>query len=41
MIKLKNIKKTFVVGAHTVKAVDNVSYEIKKGEVVVVCGPSG
>lgn len=41
MIKLKNISKTFIVGTHIVKAVDNVSYEIKRGEVVVVCGPSG
>ena len=41
MIKLNNIYKTFVVGTHVVKAVDNVSYEVKKGEVVVICGPSG
>ncbi len=41
MIKIENINKTFIVGAHVVKAVDNVSYQVKKGEVVVVCGPSG
>lgn len=41
MIKIDSINKTFVVGTHIVKAVDNVSYQVKKGEVVVVCGPSG
>ncbi len=41
MIKLENLNKTFIVGAHIVKAVDNVSYQVEKGEVVVVCGPSG
>lgn len=41
MIKLTNINKTFVVGSHVVKAVDDVSYEVKKGQVVVICGPSG
>jgi polar amino acid transport system ATP-binding protein len=41
VIKIENISKTFVVGTHIVKAVDNVSYEVNKGEVVVVCGPSG
>jgi len=41
VIKIQNICKTFIVGTHVVKAVDNVSYHIKKGEVVVVIGPSG
>lgn len=41
MIKIENISKTFIVGTHIVKAVDNASYEVNRGDVVVVCGPSG
>lgn len=40
IIQVKNVSKTF----HTkveVKALINVSHEVKKGEVVVICGPSG
>ncbi len=41
MIEIKDICKTFVVGDHVVKAVDQASYCINKGDVVVVIGPSG
>ncbi len=41
MIRIENINKTFIVGAHVVKAIDNVSHEVSKGQVVVVRGPSG
>ena len=41
MIKVEKINKTFIVGDHVVNAVDDVTYEINKGEVVVVIGPSG
>lgn len=41
MIKIKNLRKTFHGAGHTVKAVDNSSYEIKKAEVIVIIGPSG
>ena len=37
MIKVKNIKKTF----KELHAVDDVSLEIKKGEIVALIGPSG
>lgn len=40
MIDVQNIYKTFFV-PHEVKALVNVSCQIKAGEVVVVCGPSG
>jgi len=41
VIDIQNVSKTFIVGAHIVKAVDHVSYRVGKGEVVVVIGPSG
>jgi len=41
VIDIKNIEKTFIVGTHIVKAVNNVSYHVNKGDVVVVIGPSG
>jgi polar amino acid transport system ATP-binding protein len=40
VIDVQNIYKTFFV-PHEVKALVNVSCQIKAGEVVVVCGPSG
>ena len=41
MIKVKNLCKTFQSQGIEVKAVDNVSTQVTKGEVVVVIGPSG
>lgn len=41
MIKIKDLCKTFYLEDLTIKAVDHVSYEVKKAEVVVVIGPSG
>jgi len=40
VIDVQNIYKTFFV-PHEVKALVDVSCQIKAGEVVVVCGPSG
>ncbi len=41
MIKTDNVVKTFTGRGVTVRAVDGVSTEVAKGEVVVVIGPSG
>ena len=41
MINLKNIYKSFTLGEETVKALDNVSFHIDKGEFVSIIGPSG
>ncbi len=41
MIKAKNVTKVFSGRGITVRAVDDVSAEVAKGEVVVVIGPSG
>lgn len=41
MIKLLNINKTFTLGGETIKALDNINFNIKKGEFVSIIGPSG
>jgi polar amino acid transport system ATP-binding protein len=41
MIKTENVVKLFTGRGITVRAVDGVSTEVAKGEVVVVIGPSG
>lgn len=40
-IELKNIKKEYLMGSVKIKALDGVSFDIEKGELVVVLGPSG
>jgi polar amino acid transport system ATP-binding protein len=41
VIKAENVTKIFTGRGITVRAVDNVSAEVTKGEVVVIIGPSG
>lgn len=41
IIKLKNVCKTFRTNDIVVKAVDNVSFDVKEGELVVILGASG
>jgi len=41
MIKVKNISKIYKNDSVETKALDNVSFEIKKGEFVAIMGPSG
>lgn len=41
MIKFKDIKKEYHVGAVKITAVENCSFEIEKGDLVVILGPSG
>lgn len=40
-IELKNVKKSYKMGEVIIKAVDDVSFSIDKGEFVVVIGASG
>ncbi len=40
-IDLKNVTKTYKMGELTIKATENVSFGIEKGELAVVLGPSG
>jgi len=41
LIKVQNISKIYKTGEVEVRAIDNVSFEIKKGEFVAIMGPSG
>jgi len=41
VIKLKNVKKTYIVGEQKFNALDGIDIEINQGEFVVILGPSG
>ena len=41
LIEFKDIKKEYNVGDVVITAVDNCSFSIEKGELVVILGPSG
>lgn len=40
-ITFKNVCKTYQMGEVKINALDNTSFEIEKGELVVILGPSG
>ncbi len=40
-IEFKNVCKNYQMGEITIKALKNTSFEIEKGELVVIVGPSG
>ena len=40
-VSLKNVCKRYKMGEISITASDNVSFDIKKGEFVVIVGPSG
>lgn len=41
MIKLSGVSKIYTTGTVQTTAIDNISFEIKKGEYVSIMGPSG
>lgn len=41
MLDLKNIKKYFTMGDEQIKALDDISLQVEKGEYVSIIGPSG
>lgn len=40
-VKLQDITKIYKMGEVEIRAVDNISFTINKGEFVVIVGPSG
>lgn len=40
-IELKNVRKSYTMGEMVIKAVDDVSFSIDKGEFVIILGASG
>lgn len=40
-IEFKNVIKEYTVGEVTIKALDKTNFQIEKGELVVIVGPSG
>lgn len=40
-IEFKNVDKIYKMGEHEIKALNNTSFEIEKGELVCILGPSG
>ena len=40
-IEFKNVVKEYVVGENKIRALDGANFEISKGELVVIVGPSG
>jgi len=41
ILKVENLSKTYGKGDNEVKALDNVSFTVQKGEFVAIIGPSG
>ncbi len=41
MVKAEGLKKSYMIGDTEIRAVDNVSFEVKKGEFVSIVGHSG
>lgn len=41
LLEVKNLKKSFIRGERELKAVDDVSFSLENGEVILIMGPSG
>ena len=41
MIKIENLQKSFYLGDEEIRAIDNISFNVEKGEYVAIVGPSG
>lgn len=41
ILQVNNLSKTYGTGETAVKALDNVSFSVKKGEFVAIIGASG
>ena len=40
-IEFKNVVKEYTMGDNKIRALDNANFEINKGELVVIVGPTG
>ncbi len=41
LLSVRNVSKTFRLGTHEIRAVDNVSFEVRQGECLAIVGESG
>jgi len=41
IIKVENLSKTYDLGKNQVKALNGVTFEVRKGEIMAIMGPSG
>lgn len=41
IVEFKDVSRVYTTGDHTLKALDNVSFELEEGKFVVILGPSG
>ena len=41
LIKFEHVKKTYIIGEKKFNALDDISFTVNKGELVVILGPSG
>lgn len=41
ILRVENLTKTYGVGENEVRALDNVSFSVKRGEFIAIIGPSG
>jgi len=41
IIKVKNLSKNFLDGKKTLNVLNNISFDVKEGEIVTIKGPSG
>ena len=41
ILRVENLSKTYGAGENEVKALDNVSFSVKRGEFIAIIGPSG
>ncbi len=41
ILKVENLSKVYGKGETAVKALDNVSFSVNKGEFIAIIGPSG
>jgi putative ABC transport system ATP-binding protein len=41
IIRVRDLSKTYTMGAQTVRALDGVSFAVRRGELVAIMGPSG